>query len=187
VDGDERVTVEDGHPDRIRSAEQGPDLGGRDRAAVLHSYPARHAWSGFLTLVLVLVACGAAGAAGILILVRSGYDRVIHDIREPAGAVPSSPVWAAGDVTVSCATGAASGPLTATVTVVNHGSETADYMVAVGFSDGSGTSIGGTTAVADNVPPGGDTTLTATGVAGPDTPAPSSCTATEVIRTIASG
>jgi len=138
-------------------------------------------------LVLVLAAFGAAGAAGILILVRSGYDRVIHDIRAPAGAMPSSPVWAAGDVTVSCATGAASGPLSATVTVVNHGSDGADYMVAVGFSDGSGTSIGGTTALADKVPPGGVTTITATGVAGPDTPAPSACTATEVIRTIASG
>jgi hypothetical protein len=140
-----------------------------------------------LTVILVLAAFGAAGAAGIIILVRSGYDRVIHDIREPAGAVPSSPVWAAGDVTVSCATGAASGPLTATVTVVNHGSDTAEYLVAVGFSDGSGTSIGGSSVQTDNVSPGGVATLTATGIAGPDTPAPSSCTATEVIRTIASG
>lgn len=185
MDGDERVTVGDGRTEWIRSAEQPPDLRGRDRPAVLHSYPARRAWSGFFTLVRVLAAFGAAGAAGVLILVRSGYDRVIHDIQAPAGAVPASPVWAAGDVTVSCATGVASGPLTATVTVVNHGSDTADYMVAVGFSDGFGTSIGGTTALADKVPPRGVTTVAATGVAGPDTPAPSSCTATNVIRTIA--
>jgi hypothetical protein len=187
MDGDERVTVGDGHTDRIRSGEQPADFRGGDTRPVLRSYPARHGWSGVVTVLLVLAAFGAAGAVGVIILVRSGYDRVIHDIRAPAGSVPSSPVWAAGDVTVTCAADAASGPLAATVTVVNHGSDAADYMVAVGFSDSSGTSIGGTTALADKVPPGGVTTITATGVAGPDTPAPSSCTATDVIRTIASG
>jgi len=187
VDSDERVTAGDSHTDWIRSTDEPPDFRGRNTPAVLNPHEARHSWSGLVAVVLVLASFGVAGAAGIIILVRSSYDRVIHDIRAPAGAVPSSPVWAAGDVTVTCATGAASGPLTATVTVVNHGSDGADYMVAVGFSDGSGTSIGGTTALADDVPPGGVTTVTAAGVGGPGTPTPSSCTATDVIRTIVSG
>jgi len=136
-------------------------------------------------VVLVLAIFAAGTGTGIILLVRSAYNRVVEDIRAPAGTVPSSPGWAAGDVTVSCAAGAASGPLTATVTVVNHGSDTGDYMVAVGFSDGSGTSIGGTTALADHVPPAGVATITATGIAGPGTAAPSSCKATDVIRTIA--
>jgi hypothetical protein len=187
MDGDERATVGEGHTAWIPRTDQPPDLRGRDMPAVLHPHAARHSWSGLVAVVLVLASFGAAGAVGVVILVRSAYERVIHDVRAPAGAVPSSPVWAAGDVTVTCASGAASGPLTATVTVVNHGSDAADYMVAVGFSDGSGTSIGGSTALADNVPPGGVTTVTATGVGGPGAPPPSSCTATEVIRTIVGG
>jgi hypothetical protein len=136
--------------------------------------------------VFVLVAFAAAAPIAIILLVTSAYHRVVHDIRGPVGAPPSSPGWAAGDVTVTCG-GAddGSGPLTATVMIVNHGSDTANYLVAVDFADGSGTSIGGGSAQTDNVLPGGTATLTVTGIAGMATPSPSSCTASDVIRTIA--
>jgi len=176
--------VGDGHNDRIWPAAQPADHRGRDTPAGLRPYPARRSLSGCFTAAFVLAALAAATATGIIFLVRSVYSRVVHDVRSP-GAVPSSPGWAARDVTVTCATGAASGPLAATVTVVNHGSDAADYLVAVGFSDGSGTGIGGGTALANDVPPGGSATSTATGIAALGNPAPFACTATDVIRTIA--
>jgi hypothetical protein len=184
VDSDERGAAGGGLSEVSWGRERPAVAKGRDPANLIRGIPARTRSPLYLT-VFVVVAFAAAAPIAIILLVTSAYHRVVHDLRGQAGSPASSQGWGAGDVTVTCGGAVASAPLTATVTIVNHGSDGANYLVAVDFADGSGSSIGGGSAQTDNVLPGGTATLTVTGIAGMDTPSPSSCTASDVIRTIA--
>jgi hypothetical protein len=185
VDSDEHWTPGDGLSEVNWGLEKPAPARGRDPANVVRGAPPRPRSRLYLT-VFVVVAFAAAAPIAMVLLVTSAYHRVEHDLRGPVGAPASSPGWAARDVTVICGDAdAPSGPLTASVTIVNHGSDTANYLVAVNFADGSGTSIGGGSAQTDSVSPGGTATLTVTGIAGMGTQSPSSCAASDVIRTIA--